>query len=207
MNACAISGCSAVRHYARGLCKMHYDRQRQSGDPGPVQRMVRPPASAGATCETDHCLGKPRARGLCDMHYQRWRQHGSTDDPRATLAERLDARLLKGAEPGACWVWTGATLKGYGQIGDAGVVKYAHRVAYELAFGPIPDGLMVCHRCDNPPCCNPDHLFTGTALDNVADMVGKGRGFWQREDLSGRPRDWHGRYAEDEATAPRPGAA
>ncbi len=53
--------------------------------------------------------------------------------------------------------------------------QYAHRVAYELATGPIPEGMVVCHRCDTPACINPDHLFVGTQQDNIADMHRKGR--------------------------------
>lgn len=79
---------------------------------------------------------------------------------------------------GGCWPWHGASLRGYGKFHSRSLNRqtYAHRWAYEFARGPIPDGLHVLHRCDNPPCCNPDHLFLGTHLDNVADMVAKGRG-------------------------------
>jgi DNA-binding XRE family transcriptional regulator len=85
---------------------------------------------------------------------------------------------------GPCWIWTGSkTSHGYGDIGSGG--KHgrnlrAHRVAYELAHGPIPEGMCVLHRCDNPPCVRADHLFLGTMAMNSADMVTKGRGFPQR---------------------------
>ncbi|AUM00520.1 HNH endonuclease signature motif containing protein [Pseudomonadota bacterium 24LQ007] len=76
-----------------------------------------------------------------------------------------------------CWIWKGARHpQGYGLIKRKdGAQLRAHRVAYELAYGPIPDGLMVCHRCDRPQCVRPGHLFVGTARDNSADMVTKGR--------------------------------
>jgi hypothetical protein len=75
-----------------------------------------------------------------------------------------------------CWLWTGAYQKpGYGKIGDGSHSKYAHRVSWELQAGAIPHGLQVLHRCDNPQCVRPDHLFLGTQADNVADMYAKGR--------------------------------
>jgi len=71
-----------------------------------------------------------------------------------------------------CWVW-GRTcwVKGYGRVGDL----RAHRVMWAIVNGPIPDGLQVLHHCDNPPCVRPDHLFLGTQLDNMRDMIAKGR--------------------------------
>lgn len=98
------------------------------------------------------------------------------------LAERLHRRLAP-ADNG-CIVWTGSTAgHGYGRIsrGPRGAGwAVTHRVSWELANGPIPAGLFVLHRCDNPPCCNPDHLFLGTLKDNTQDMLAKGRHLVER---------------------------
>jgi hypothetical protein len=86
------------------------------------------------------------------------------------------ARIQIG-EPDACWEWQRyCNEAGYGEIRtkDNRLLR-AHRLAYELTYGPIPEGLFICHHCDNPPCCNPAHLFPGTSQDNVADMWSKGR--------------------------------
>ena len=78
-----------------------------------------------------------------------------------------------------CWIFTGAINEaGYGIVGTGGRGQpndRAHRITYRHYCGPIPDGMFVCHSCDTPSCCNPDHLFLGTNQDNVNDMVRKGR--------------------------------
>jgi hypothetical protein len=76
----------------------------------------------------------------------------------------------------ACWEWLGTRgSSGYGEVRVNKRLQKAHRRAWELTNGPIPEGKVVCHRCDNPGCCNPKHLFVGTHSDNMADMVAKGR--------------------------------
>lgn len=79
--------------------------------------------------------------------------------------------------PEGCWVWRGGTAHfGYGQISFRGRTINTHRLAYEAWVGPIPEGYVVRHRCDNPPCINPDHLETGTYRDNAQDREVRGRG-------------------------------
>jgi hypothetical protein len=111
---------------------------------------------------------------------------GSVDEVN-TVAERLFSRVQTSPVPAACWPWTGLLDEdGYGKLRVAANVpkRFAHRVAWELAHGhAIPDGMLVCHRCDNPVCCRPSHLFLGTNLDNRQDAMRKGR-------ISGKTNPW-----------------
>ena len=115
--------------------------------------------------------------GMCMVHHARMRHRGTTDPPSLRpVSERFWARIVE--QPNGCREWTGgASSAGYGQLWFEGKLVYAHRLAWILVNGPIPEGLFVCHKCDNPPCCNVEgHLFLGTATDNMRDMIAKGRG-------------------------------
>ena len=110
------------------------------------------------------------------------------------LTVRLWSRVDISAGPEGCWLWQGSVNdRGYGQIraepvGNAirGIKTTTHRAAWTLTHGHIPEGMGVCHRCDNPRCVNPSHLWLGTHAENLGDMKSKGRA--ARGDRSGTAR-------------------
>lgn len=127
------------------------------------------------TCSVCGCDEPVKARSLCRKHYRRLLATGSTDLIRSpTLYMTLEERIAyySTPAPNGCIEWRGSKDRdGYGQING----RRAHRAAYELINGPIPDGMVVLHSCDNPSCINPKHMKIGTQRDNVHDMLNKGR--------------------------------
>jgi hypothetical protein len=111
--------------------------------------------------------------------------HLSTSKHEASLEERLLDGIVK--RDNGCWEWQGPFTHRYGQISDQNRRHRAHRLAYELWVGPIPQGLSVLHKCNNPPCCNPAHLFVGTQKENVQHSAACEREYYQ--DLTQRGYD------------------
>jgi len=112
------------------------------------------------------------AKTLCSMKCNNSGKHRVTD-----IFIRLEAFQVK---RDGCWLWSGSTDDfGYGKLssrrGRSGSPERAHRVSFEKHYGEIPERAFVCHKCDNPECTNPDHLFLGTQKDNMMDCAKKGR--------------------------------
>lgn len=129
-------------------------------------------------CSVGGCGRRLWLRELCHAHYIRLRDGLDVNVPAEIIVkEQREARFWARVDKsGDCWVWKGCVDRnGYGQAHLHGRGVGAHRAAWMLTFGPIPSGQCVCHRCDNPSCVHPDHLFLGTHEENMIDMKKKGR--------------------------------
>lgn len=150
---------------ARGLCPQHYQAWRWRH---------------GKPCSVPGCSSTVIARSLCPRHYDRLRRLG--DSGALIPARDLPAEVyfwsrVAIAGPDDCWLWKGSSnYFGYGQVSVGRRPQMAHRIALGLDLGrPVKTGSLALHRCDNPPCCNPRHLYEGSAADNANDRVVRGR--------------------------------
>lgn len=131
----------------------------------------------GPFCEVAGCERFYYAKNKCRLHWERVRANGTTEratiDPSTPAAERLEHLSRR---EGDCIVYTGYLDRdGYGQITFHGKGLAVHRLAYEAHYGPLAPGAVVCHTCDNPPCINLDHLYSGTHADNGRDKMARRR--------------------------------
>ena len=134
-------------------------------------------------CTIEGCESQFYAKNLCKKHYGRFIRRGNPQelyDPRGRImAESLRQafeRYFKRGNEKECWPWLGSVSHtGYGELRYKSKTYRAHRVSYMLHISSFDDELFICHKCDNPPCVNPNHLFAGTANDNVQDKVNKNR--------------------------------
>lgn len=130
-------------------------------------------------CSIERCGKKAVAHNWCPAHYRRWKKYGDPLEVRQqqnhglSLMDRLMARCIKST---GCWDWTGSVdAKGYGRLNVGNRPMQAHRTSWEAFRGPIPGGQHVLHRCDNPKCIRPEHLFLGDQASNMADKMAKKR--------------------------------
>jgi hypothetical protein len=130
-----------------------------------------------SVCSVANCTDKYYGNTYCKKHHQWHWKRGLLPKPDVATPEEKIQRFSKKNSTTGCWIWQrGLSSHGYGLLVTVGRPRaYAHRVSYEVFVGPISEGLEVCHRCDNPPCCNPEHLFLGTHLENMRDSANKGR--------------------------------
>lgn len=170
---CSIEWCDKQARRC-GWCQAHYRRWQLHGDPE-AGRAMQGSLSSGP-CKVEDC-DEPAKGGLgwCKRHYQRYYLTGDALTPDkhtrrgASLRERIEARVIKTDH---CWFWTAAVNRnGYGLIGVTvdghRKTRLAHRVSYEAFIGPIPDGMVLDHRCRNRACVRPDHLDPVTQEVNV----------------------------------------
>lgn len=177
---CKLDHCNS-QAYSLGYCQSHYNRNYRTGDPLSVQERIDLgliPAPS-VKCSVKGCGRNKRSGGMCSRHYSNLSRYGHATPRRDwSVEDTLDDIGWEVTDAG-CWEWRGARNdSGYGDLtlGRQGLYNArVHRLMYERFIRPIPDGLIVRHKCDNPPCVNPDHLEVGTYQDNSDDMIKRGR--------------------------------
>lgn len=181
--SCSIKGCPNLI-YCKSLCNKHYKRQKKYGNP---LFSLTSTSDNPRKCSIDDCDKNYYANSFCQTHnlrfyrtgnplgYKTLRGKGNSEE------EKFWSKIKTIANPEKCWEWQGCrNTKGYGLSTFKGKRAVAHRIAFYLHNGYWATN-DVCHSCDNPPCCNPNHLWEGTRKENMADMMAKGRGVGKKK--------------------------
>lgn len=168
---CVAAGCEKPVQ-SKGMCDVHYWRQRKYGS------LDLPEQGPPKSCSVEDCEKPPTGRGLCNAHYHRW----ARSQPIENLhSEEIYAAFLSRVDnsggPDACWPWIGHRSRaGYGVFNiKRRQVKPTRWILGYLRGKPLVADEWALHHCDNPPCCNPAHLYVGDVQRNVADMHERGR--------------------------------
>lgn len=169
MKICNIEGC-IKKAIAKGWCHTHYKRWQIHKNPE-FTKLPR-----GRICKIENCNKPHFSLGYCAMHEKRFRVHGKNITILNKFATFLDAYNFYIIKKDGCWDWKGSiNNKGYGQLFSQNKTMFIHRFSYEHHYEKLKSNEIVCHKCDNPICSNPLHLFKGTQKDNIRDCINKKR--------------------------------
>ncbi len=164
--------------------------------------------SSRGPCTVEGCGNEENGRGLCAAHRRRLKLYGDVHalkQPHRPIGlstvEALWLSIDKDTDPGGCWEWTAYRNEpGYGIISFGQKRYLAHRILWQELNRPLAPGEVVRHRCDNPPCCRPDHLEPGTARDNAMDSVNRGRAHRSKNVTDEQVIEMRDRYANGESS-------
>lgn len=190
---CKIDGCDKTNKMTRGYCAKHYENWRTTGNPlSKREQTINDPKPV---CRIEDCDNLVKSKELCGKHYENLRKYGNEIPKRDLSIEEKIEDIGWKETPTGCWEWNGAkNSSGYGVVTLRRAKIYnqrVHRLVYQIHNGDLHSDLVVRHKCDNPPCVNPEHLEIGTHSDNMNDMSVRNRSGHSYENRNNRCPNGH----------------